>query len=114
RYLASGMFEGIGEKTAALLVDHFGEKTLDVLEHHPEKLQTIPNFGKRKIGKLMASWRAHTESRQTYLFLAGLGITLLTAHKIVKLFGEQTIAMVTANPYCLIRRVHGIGFLNAD
>ena len=37
-YLAGRSVKGIGPATATLIVDRFGEKTLDVLENHPELL----------------------------------------------------------------------------
>ena len=40
-YLAGGTVKGIGPATAALIVDRFGDKTLDVLETAPEKLAEL-------------------------------------------------------------------------
>ena len=37
-YLSSGLIKGIGEKTAADIVARFGVNTLDILDHHPERL----------------------------------------------------------------------------
>ena len=35
RYLSSGAIHGIGPKTAAKIVERFGEDTFDVMENHP-------------------------------------------------------------------------------
>ena len=35
-YLASGLFRGIGQKTAEAIVKVFGEDTADILDNHPE------------------------------------------------------------------------------
>ena len=37
-YLASGSLKCIGEKTADAIVERFGEHSLEVLEHEPERL----------------------------------------------------------------------------
>jgi exodeoxyribonuclease V alpha subunit len=43
QYLASGLFRGIGKKTAAMLVSHWGNETLNILEYSPEQLSQIPS-----------------------------------------------------------------------
>ena len=47
-YLAGGSVRGVGPATAALLVDRFGEKTLDVLESSPEQLSTVKGISGAK------------------------------------------------------------------
>ncbi|MFA7231520.1 MAG: hypothetical protein WC071_09650, partial [Victivallaceae bacterium] len=38
RYLSSGMIPGIGPKLAQCIVDHFGEKTLEILDRYSLRL----------------------------------------------------------------------------
>jgi ATP-dependent exoDNAse (exonuclease V) alpha subunit len=45
RYLASGLIPGIGPKLAELIVDHFGGRTLEILEHYSSRLTEIPALG---------------------------------------------------------------------
>ena len=47
-YLAGRAVKGIGPATATLIVDRFGEKTLDVLENHPEQLAEIRGITREK------------------------------------------------------------------
>lgn len=36
RYLGSGLIKGVGPVTANRIVNHFGENTLDIIEHNPK------------------------------------------------------------------------------
>ena len=49
RYLASGLLEGIGPALADRIVDHFGEDTMDVIEHHPKRLREVPDIGPKRM-----------------------------------------------------------------
>ena len=40
-YLAGHAVKGIGPATAAVIVDKFGDRTLDVLENHPDELAAL-------------------------------------------------------------------------
>ena len=44
-YLASGLVRGIGPAIAQKIVAEFGERTLHVIEHEPERLQQRPPDG---------------------------------------------------------------------
>src|SRR5437016_13668957 len=41
RYLSSGLIKGIGPKKAKVIVDHFGEQTLAIIEQRPELLSEV-------------------------------------------------------------------------
>ena len=47
-YLAGHAVKGIGPATAAVIVDKFGDRTLDVLENHPDELGTLPGSHRRE------------------------------------------------------------------
>lgn len=50
-YLSSRVIKGIGEKTAQRIVAAFGSESLDVLEHDPERLATLPGISRSKAWK---------------------------------------------------------------
>lgn len=56
QYLSSDLFKGIGKKTASLLVSHFGNNTLAVLEHSPEELYQVPGLAEYRIAKITQAW----------------------------------------------------------
>ena len=47
-YLSSRIIKGIGPKTAARIVEHFGEQTLLVMEREPERLAEVPGISREK------------------------------------------------------------------
>ncbi len=48
KYLGSGLIKGVGPVTAKRIVAHFGLETLDVIEHHIERLIEVPGIAKKK------------------------------------------------------------------
>ncbi len=113
-YLSSGQIEGVGEVMAERIVDHFGERTLEVLDNEPERLQEVPGIGPVRAERIAAAWRRHEKSRQAMLFLHDHGIGGATAAKIVAHFGDRTVEVVERDPYVLARHIRGIGFVTAD
>ncbi len=114
RYLGSGIVKGIGESTAAKIVDHFGVATLDILNRNPERLGEVKGLKTGLAAKLIQAWTDNVASRQTMIFLQQYGITARMASRIYGEYGSDTIATVQKNPYELADDVFGIGFLRAD
>jgi exodeoxyribonuclease V alpha subunit len=114
RYLSSGMVNGIGPKTAKLLVKRFGDKTLEVIDKNPERLRSVRGIGQKRLAQLLKSWSENTELREIMVFLQGLGISPIIAVKIYKTYGATAVGRVRANPYDLALDVWGIGFQKAD
>lgn len=113
-FLASGIYHGIGEVMAARIVKHFGEKTLDIMDHEIERLIEVPGIGKKTLEKIRESVAEESELRDHLLQLADFGITIHQAKKILTCYREETLAVLTQDPYRLIRDIEGIGFLKAD
>jgi exodeoxyribonuclease V alpha subunit len=113
-FLASGAVKGVGPSTASLMLAHFGEKVLDVLEHEPERLRELPGIGARRAKTIGESWAAQRSTRELMLFLADSGIGVARAGRIQKQFGADAIRVIQQNPYRLVREIRGIGFATAD
>ena len=47
-YLASRTVKGIGPKTAARIVEHFGDQTLLIMEREPGRLAEVPGISREK------------------------------------------------------------------
>ena len=114
RYLASGLIKGIGPKTAAKIVKHFGSQTLDVLDENPRRLFEVPTIGKKKGSSIIASWNDQRAAAGVTMFLSAHGITSSHAAKIFKAYGQKAVDIVSSDPYRLATDIHGIGFLSAD
>ena len=48
RYLAGGVIKGIGPATAKRIVSSFGEETLYILKHEPQKLSNIRGISEQR------------------------------------------------------------------
>ena len=57
KYLGSGLVKGIGPVYAGRIVEHFGDKTLYVLDNAPDKLAEVPGIGPKRIDKIKKSYR---------------------------------------------------------
>ncbi|MDX2160242.1 MAG: ATP-dependent RecD-like DNA helicase [bacterium] len=113
-FLASGIVRGIGIKTAERIVNHFGTRTLDILDNAPERLDEVPGIKRELLEKLKVAWRENQATRQTMIFLQGYGVSAKMASRIFQHLGSMTIATVKENPYSLSDEVFGIGFVRAD
>lgn len=114
RYLSSGLFRGIGEKTASVIVEHFGMETLEIIDRYPEKLLEINGIGRKKLMEIIASYAETRAIKETVLFLQQYDITMNLAMKIYKKYGDSTKEVLKNNPYLLINDIDGVGFLTAD
>ncbi len=113
-YLSSGIVRGIGPRTAEKIVDHFGPKTLDILDHDAERIMDVPGLKPSLGEQLIKAWRDNKAVREVMVFLQGYGITSGMAMKIYGHYGDMTIKVIQQNPYQLADEVFGIGFKRAD
>lgn len=115
-YLASGIFPGIGPKTAASIVQIFGDDTEDILDNHPDifRKTKIKGLPAKKVEVFLARWQESRHSRETMLFLYQHDITGSVAKKLWLKYGQATISQIKTNPYMLCEEVYGIGFVKAD
>ncbi len=114
KYLGSGLIHGVGPKTAAGIVGHFREHTLEVFENDIDRLVEVPGIAGKKLEMIKEAWREHRMVREVMMFLQGHGISTLFAVRIYKKYGEQAICIVSEDPYRLAGDFYGIGFFSAD
>ncbi len=113
-YLASGRVEGIGRGLAQRLVAFFGPRLREVLDGDVEGLRECPGIGPQRAQVIHEAWHRQRRERETYVLLAGFGLTQGQILKVVRAYGEGAPARIQENPYDLVRRVPGIGFRTAD
>lgn len=113
-FLASGIIRGIGPKTAAAIVDVFGEETLAVMEESPEKLARVSGIGAKKAELIGESYAAHREFAGVSMYFQKFGISAEYALKLYKNYGKDAPELIRENPYRLVEEVSGIGFHKAD
>ncbi len=114
RYLSSGLIKGIGPKKAKLIVDHFGEQTLAIIEQQPERLSEVKGVGAKDRVAIEKAWLEQSEIKELHLFLQSHEVSMNIATRIYKQYGKDSIKVVRENPYQLAQDVQGIGFRTAD
>lgn len=114
KYLGSGLIRGIGPSTAKLIVKCFGEKAMDILDEHPERLTEVPGIGPKKAAMILESYLQQMGMRRALVFLQNYGISPNLAMKIAKYYGENTVELIRQNPYRMVMDIEGVGFLTAD
>lgn len=112
----------IGPERAGLIVDHFGENIISILDNAPDKLTEIPGIGKISAESLREAWTQNREKwdkkQEEYtlrVFLNNLGIKERRVKKILNYFGGGSVAEETIKkePYKLTE-IEGFGFTTAD
>ena len=114
KYLGSGLIRGIGPSTAKMIVKHFGDQTLDIMDEHPERLIEVSGIGKKKAAMIIESYIQQMGMRRTLVFLQNYGLSPNLAMKIAKYYGENTVELIRQNPYRMVLDIDGVGFLTAD
>nr|WP_041431114.1 ATP-dependent RecD-like DNA helicase [Synechococcus sp. PCC 6312] len=114
KYLGSGLIKGVGQKTARKIVNHFGLETLEIIESQVDRLIEVPGLGERRVKQIQGAWNDQRTIRDVMVFLQGHGVSPTHAVKIFKQYGEQSVTVVTDNPYRLATDIYGIGFVTAD
>ncbi|MYF98081.1 ATP-dependent RecD-like DNA helicase [Candidatus Poribacteria bacterium] len=114
KYLGSGLIKGIGPKMATRIVDQFGMDTIDIIEQEPENLALVPGIGKKRVKLIQKAWEEQREIKNVMIFLQSHNVSTSHATKIYKTYENESIQIVTENPYRLADEIHGIGFVTAD
>ncbi|MDM8516492.1 ATP-dependent RecD-like DNA helicase [Desulfobacterales bacterium HSG16] len=113
-YLQSGIIKGIGSRMARRMVNHFGDETLDIIEHHPKRLTEVAGVGKAKAQAVADAWRSHHTVRLLMQFLTDNGIKTLYGSSILKAYGSSALEVIQKDPYRLTEDLPEEGFVIAD
>ena len=114
KYLGSGLIKGVGPVTARRIVEHFGERTLDIIEHDISRLNEVKGIARKRVELIQHAWEEQRAIKQVMLFLQSHGVSTHFAVKIYKQYGQDAIGVVEQTPYRLASEVFGIGFRTAD
>ncbi|MEI8132743.1 MAG: ATP-dependent RecD-like DNA helicase [Leptolinea sp.] len=114
KYLGSGLIKGIGPVFARRIVDHFKAATLEIIENHSERLMEVEGLGNKRVAMIGQAWESQKQIKEIMLFLYGHGVSTLLAVKIFHQYADQSINVITQDPYRMARDIYGIGFKTAD
>ncbi|HUN57886.1 MAG TPA: ATP-dependent RecD-like DNA helicase [Candidatus Binataceae bacterium] len=113
RYLASEI-KGVGPALARRIVERFGDSLATILDTTPERLHEVRGLPSIVARRIAAAWRDASGLRELTVFLRGHGVAASHARRIHQMYGKDSLATVTEDPYLLARTITGIGFRTAD
>ncbi|WAA10283.1 ATP-dependent RecD-like DNA helicase [Fervidibacillus albus] len=114
QYLSSELFKGIGKKTAESIVETLGENAISRILESPSLLDTVPKLPSEKAKLLYDKLVEHQGLEKVMVALNEYGFGPQLSMRIYQTYKEETLNMITANPYKLVEDVEGIGFGRAD
>ncbi len=113
RFLASGLFPGIGHRRAELLAARFGAHLWEVVRRDPGRLREA-GIGP-KTAETLRRTLAETEAAWATLGrLQAAGADPVLARLLLEAFGPEAPARLDRDPYALVGLVPGFGFELAD
>ena len=113
-FLAGGSVKGVGPATASLLVDRFGDKTLDAILNRPEDLASVKGISLSKAKQISAGFRQQAGLRMLMEFVCSFGLRPVLAMRMYKYYGDKALELLRENPYLLCSALVGGSFGEAD
>ncbi|WP_332647270.1 SF1B family DNA helicase RecD2 [Lysinibacillus sp. 54212] len=113
-YLSSDLFPGIGRKTAETIVEKLGVDALQRIMEDPEALDAIPRLSGEKKLQIRSAVEQNLGLQRVMIQLNDWGFGPQLGMKIYQTYREETIPLLTENPFRLIEDVEGVGFQRAD
>lgn len=101
-YLSSRIIKGIGPRTAARIVERFGEQTLTVMEREPERLAEVSGISRQKAIAIGEEFRVRVGMRQLMEFFTLHQLPAELAVRTYKVYGESTVELLYDDPYLLM------------
>ncbi|PSL35101.1 exodeoxyribonuclease V alpha subunit [Planomicrobium soli] len=113
-YLSSDMFNGIGRKTAETIVKKLGKDAIKKILEDPEALDAVPRLSDDKKDNIRATLQMNLGLERVMIQLNDWGFGPQVGMRIYQAYREETIDLLTKNPFRLIEEIEGIGFQRAD
>ena len=112
-YLSSDAFVGIGEKSAAKIVEILGMDAIEQIIADEKKVKKL-GLSQKQQATLIENLKANNGTQQIIIELNGFGFGSQMASSIYNRYREKTIEVIHEDPYKLAREIPGIGFKRAD
>lgn len=114
RYLLSGVIKGIGKTLASKIVNAFGDQTLEIIEHEPERLMEIRGMSKAKCREIVSEAKHIFALKSVMSYFETFGIKARYAMRAFRLWDTECRDTVEKNPYLLCQEAVGMDFLNVE
>ena len=114
KYLASRAIRGIGPKTAARIVERFGDQTFAVMGESPERLAEVPGISFKKAMEISENFQKQFGMRKLLEYLMAHGLPADLAMPLYKSYGELAREAIQDDPYLLTEEFFGAEFSAVD
>ena len=113
-FLSSGLFQGIGEKTAKNIVDVLKEDTLKLIEEDYNNLLLVPKITVDKAKMIHETLKKYNESYNTIIELNNIGFTNKDSLNIYNYYKDNTMDIINKNIYSISDDMPEINFMKIE
>lgn len=114
RYLSSGAIKGIGKTLASKIVKTFGNQTLDIIEHQPQRLLEIRGLSQSKCEEIIKETKQIFALRNIISYFNAYQIKSRYAIRAFRLWGTNCQHIVEKNPYLLCQETVALPFREVE
>ncbi len=104
-YLSSGMFKGIGLKTAKRIVERFGIDTIKTIKENPENIATVSGMTITKARRMHDKILENEYNQDLILKLNGYGFSVREAIDLITIYGSNLQNKIEENIYDLVEHI---------
>lgn len=101
-YLSGRIIKGIGPRTAARIVERFGDKTLLIMEQEPHRLAEVSGISAAKAKAIGEEFKLRVGMRHLMEFFSLHQLPAELALQVYKTYGEQAVELLYDDPYLLM------------
>lgn len=113
-YLSSDLFNGVGKVVAANIYNTLGSECLELIKNDKTVLDKVDGLTDNQKETIYQGVSLNSMKEEMVLELTEMGISLSLINRIINQLKEKSINIIKNNPYDLIDKVEGIGFIKAD
>lgn len=104
-YLSSGMFKGIGIKTAKKIVERFGSDTVDTIKNYYQELATVSGMTISKARYMHEKIINNDMNQDLIIKLNGYGFTVKEAIDIMTVYGSDLNNIIEDDIYEMVEHI---------
>ncbi|MGI6325284.1 MAG: ATP-dependent RecD-like DNA helicase [Bacilli bacterium] len=113
-FLASGLFKGIGPKTALKIVETLGDDCVNLILEDYNNLLKVPGLTEKTATRIYNSLLNYEKNHMIMAYLFELGFNNKDALAIYNIYRDRTKEIIEDNAYQLIDDIEGINFMKVD
>lgn len=100
-YFSSGLFFGIGKKTAEVIVEELGENAIEKILEDENVLLNVKNLSERKAKRFAVKLKELNDTSNSFSRLLGLGISQKDATKLFSDYKDNIVTIIDEDPYII-------------